>query len=174
MRIISGSKRGQKIIYPKNSNIRPTTDFAKEALFNILNNNYQFSKINVLDLFAGTGNISFEFASRGCKNITCVDINKPTINSLKKNKVKFDFNIKVIQSDALKFLDFCEEDFEIIFCDPPFKFRYYDSLIDKINERNLLKKNGTLVIEHDNNNRFENCYLNKKYGNVNFSFFANE
>ena len=174
MRIISGSKRGQKIIYPKNSNIRPTTDFAKEALFNILNNNYQFSKINVLDLFAGTGSISFEFASRGCKNITCVDINKHIINSLKKSKVKFDFNIKVIQLDALKFLDVCEEDFEIIFCDPPFKFRYYDCLIDKINERNLLKKNGILVVEHDNNNRFENCYLNKRYGNVNFSFFANE
>ena len=89
MRIISGSKRGQKIIYPKNSNIRPTTDFAKEALFNILNNNYQFSKINVLDLFAGSGNISFEFASRGCKNITCIDINKSIINSLKKSKEKF-------------------------------------------------------------------------------------
>ena len=86
MRIISGSNRGQKIIYPKNSNIRPTTDFAKEALFNILNNNYQFSKINVLDLFAGTGNISFEFASRGCKNITSIDINKSIINSLKKVK----------------------------------------------------------------------------------------
>ena len=174
MRIISGSKRGQKIIYPKNSNIRPTTDFAKEALFNILNNNYQFSKINVLDLFAGSGNISFEFASRGCKNITCIDINKSIINSLKKNKVKFDFNIKVIQSDALKFLDVCEEDIEIIFCEPPFKFRYYNSLIDKINERNLLKKKGILIIEHENNNRFENWYLNKRYGNVNFSFFANE
>ena len=65
-------------------------------------------------------------------------------------------------------------EFEIIFCDPPFTFKYYNSIIDKINERNLLKKNGTLVIEHDNNNRFENCNLYKRYGNVNFSFFVNE
>ena len=174
MRIISGSKRGQKIIYPNNSNIRPTTDFAKEALFNILNNKYQFSKISVLDLFAGTGSISFEFASRGCKNITCVDINKSIIESIKKSKKKFDFNIKIIQLDVLKFLDVCKQNFEIIFCDPPFTFRYYNSIIYKINERNLLKNNGTLIIEHDNNNRFENCYLNRRYGNVNFSFFVNE
>ena len=124
MRIISGLHKGRKIQIQKNLPVRPTTDQAKEALFNILNNNFNISDTIVLDIFAGTGSISYEFGSRGSKNITSVDINNKCINFIKSISNEFSFNIKTIKKDVYKFVKSCDEHFDIIFADPPYNFDY--------------------------------------------------
>ena len=105
MRIISGKYKGRKLVAPKKLPVRPTTDMAKEALFNILNNRYYFDEISVLDLFAGTGNISYEFASRGTDNITCVDQNYGCIKYINETAESFEMSINTIKSDVFSFLE---------------------------------------------------------------------
>ena len=119
MRIISGKNRGKKIIIPKNLPVRPTTDQSKEAVFNIINNSYYFEDLNVLDLFSGSGNISYEFASRGVKNIRCVDNNSNCTMFINKISNELNFNLKVTKNSTLKYLTSCLEQFDIIFFDPP-------------------------------------------------------
>ncbi|MBF6609350.1 MAG: RsmD family RNA methyltransferase, partial [Flavobacterium sp.] len=104
MRIISGKYKGRRINAPKNLPVRPTTDMSKEALFNVLNNHYHFDTLHVLDLFAGTGNISYEFASRGSLNITAVDADFGCVKFIKQTASEFDFNIAAIKSDVLAFI----------------------------------------------------------------------
>ena len=123
MRIISGKNRGKKIIIPKNLPVRPTTDQSKEAVFNIINNSYYFEDLNVLDLFSGSGNISYEFASRGVKNIRCVDNNSNCTMFINKISNELNFNLKVTKNSTLKYLTSCLEQFDIIFFDPPYVFK---------------------------------------------------
>jgi 16S rRNA (guanine966-N2)-methyltransferase len=104
MRIISGINKGRKINAPKKLPVRPTTDQAKEALFNIISNSYFFSELSVLDLFTGTGNISYEFASRGSKKITCVDSNKSCIKFVEKISNDLSLNLNIIKSDVYTYL----------------------------------------------------------------------
>ncbi|MDX1428070.1 MAG: RsmD family RNA methyltransferase, partial [Salegentibacter mishustinae] len=158
MRIISGTNKGKRLVAPKKLPVRPTTDMAKEALFNILNNNFQFSQLSILDLFSGTGNIAYEFASRGSKEITAVDANYDCVKFIKKTAQELDFNISTIKSDVFKFLEKAYVKADIIFADPPYDFEENEFLkIPQIVfEKNLLNQNGQLIIEHSKHTNLSN------------------
>ena len=170
MRIISGLHKGRKIQAPKNLPVRPTTDRAKEALFNILSNKYDLESLDVLDLFSGTGNISFEFASRNTKNVIAVDKNNNCTNFIKETSKDLDLNIDTILSDALTFIKKTDRKFDVIFADPPYNSLFYKELKDLIVDRKLINNGGCLIIEHDKSTLFDDQNINiRKYGNVNFS-----
>jgi 16S rRNA (guanine(966)-N(2))-methyltransferase RsmD len=173
MRIISGKKKGGVITFNDKLPVRPTTDKAKEGIFNILNNRYYFNNKNVLDLFSGTGSISFEFASRGCENVTAIDNHSKCVNHIKKNSEKFNLNINTECCDAIKYLNKNTLKFNFIFVDPPYNYKYYQTIKNIIFDKKIIKKNGCLIIEHDKNTSFqaENLEL-KKYGISCFSIFS--
>lgn len=174
MRIISGKHKGRKIPNAIKLPVRPTTDQAKEALFNILENSFYFNNIAVLDLFSGTGNISYEFSSRGCKDIICIDENYRCIKFIKKNIKELDLEINYLQSDCLKFLKGTDKNFDVIFADPPYNYNYYYELKDIIFKREILNENGVLILEHDKSIKFDGKNIDsRKYGNVHFSIFKN-
>lgn len=178
MRIISGTNRGKRLIAPKKLPVRPTTDMAKEALFNILNNNFQFSQLSILDLFSGTGNIAYEFASRGSKEITAVDANYDCVKFIKKTAQELDFNITTIKSDVFKFLEKAYAKADIIFADPPYDLdeKEFLKIPQIVFEKNLLNQNGQLIIEHSkhtNLSDFPNFIEARRYGGSVFSFFEN-
>ena len=176
MRIISGEKKGKRISPPKNLFIRPTTDKAKEALFNIITNIYDITNCNILDIYSGSGNISYEFASRGAKKIISVDSNRKCIKFIDKIAKDESFPITTFQCKAEKFIEKSSESFAIIFADPPYKYTVnnYKYLIEKVLEKKLLKENGIIIIEHDKKkdlsviNRFKEV---RNYGGCCFSFF---
>lgn len=175
MRIVSGKNKGRKIIAPKNLPVRPTTDMAKESLFNILNNHIQFDEIKVLDLFAGTGNITYEFLSRGCKAITSVDNNFKCVQFIKQTTQLLNYqNAKVIQSDFKAFLGRTPEKWDVIFADPPYQLSNLEEIPKLIFSHDLINPNGILIVEHDKNSSFEDfpeIQESRMYGKVNFSFF---
>lgn len=176
MRIISGKQKGRRVSAPKNLPVRPTTDLAKESLFNILNNHYYFDAISVIDLFSGSGNISFEFASRGTKNIHAIDINLNCVRFINKVSSEFDFFINTYRSDVLKFLKKTGLKSDIIFADPPYNLEkdIFLKIIEIVFERSLLNKNGLLIVEHSKHmDLSENDFFSysKKYGGSVFSFF---
>lgn len=176
MRIISGKKKGKQLIAPAKLPVRPTTDFAKEALFNILNNHYYFDEISVLDLFSGTGNISYEFASRGCENIISVDNHKGCVQFITKIAQELDFSIIPLKSDVYDYLKKTNQKFDIIFADPPYDFTHekFTEIIRLIFENELLTNEGMLIIEHSKHTDLvENDHFSfsKKYGGNMFSFF---
>lgn len=177
MRIISGIHRGRTIRPPKNLPVRPTTDKAKEGLFNILNNRVDFDELDVLDLFCGTGNISFEFVSRDVKAITCVDENFRCIGFVKTTMYELGkTTAKTFRADALKFVESTNQKWDLIFADPPYDFPQYQELVSTILERELLNEDGTLIIEHPVEVSFESfseLRETRKYGRVHFSFFEN-
>ena len=179
MRIISGKHKGIRISAPKKLPVRPTTDMAKEALFNIVNNNYYVDEIAVLDLFSGIGSISLEFASRGCEDITSVDMHYGCVKFLQDTVDKMDLNIHVIKSDVYKFLKNQTKKYHIIFADPPYDFseEQFTSIYDLVIEHNLLSDNGMLIIEHAKQtdlSNLKNYKQTKKYGGNCFSFFELE
>ncbi len=176
MRIVSGKYKSRRINAPKNLPTRPTTDIAKEALFNVLNNHYYFEDISVLDLFAGIGSISFEFASRGTEHIMSVDKHYGCVKFIEATAKVLDAEIDVIKSDVFKFLENSNLNVDIIFADPPYDFSdaQFLNISTLVFERNLLKENGLLIIEHSKHTDLSNnphfTYL-KKYGGSVFSFF---
>jgi len=175
VRIISGTLRGKIIRAPDFSFIRPTTDFAKSGLFNVLANHFDFSAVTVLDLFCGTGNISFEFLSRKAVHVTCVDHTDSCIRFIKTQlkALRFD-NALAIKSDAFAFLNNCSKSFDIIIADPPYQYGDYEKLVDKIFEKKLLTGPGMFILEHHHKIHFDthvNFAEQRKYGNVGFSFF---
>lgn len=176
MRIISGVRKSHIIKPPKNLKVRPTTDYSKESLFNILNVNFNISDLEVLDLFSGTGNISFEFASRGCKKIICVDNTFNCFNYIKQEIRNLEFiQMKAVRANALNFLKKTDDKFDIIFADPPYKFKDYNQLIEEIFQRKILKWNGWFILEHSSENSFMehiNFKEKRKYGQSTFSFFT--
>lgn len=176
MRIISGKLKGRRLKAPKNLPVRPTTDMAKESLFNILNNLYYFDSISVIDLFAGTGNISFEFASRGTKNIYAIDANFNCIKYIFNTAKELDIDINTYKSDVYKFLDKTSLQADVIFADPPYNFETekFIKIADTIFEKNLLKEEGVLIIEHSKHtdlSTHKNHSYDKRYGGNVFSFF---
>lgn len=176
MRIISGRYRGKNIPVEKKFKARPTTDFAKESLFNILNNTIRIEDLKVLDLFAGTGSISYEFASRGCEEVTAVEINAGYAAFIKKISEELSLNIKVVNYECFKYLKNCGQTFDLIFADPPYDINDIDKLPDLVFEKKLLKPDGIFILEHSQKYNFagnKNLYLHKAYGSVNFSFFKN-
>ena len=177
MRIISGTYKGRKIIAPAKLPVRPTTDMAKEALFNILNNQYYFDDISVLDLFSGTGNISYEFASRGTEDITAVDDHYACIKFINDTAELFEMPIKTIKSDVFKFLENFGQQYSIIFADPPYDFEVdlFSKIPQLVFENNLLQEEGLLIIEHSKHTDLSHLahYSHpKKYGGNMFSFFT--
>lgn len=177
MRIISGTHKSRQFNIPDNLGIRPTTDFAKEALFNILQNRIDFEGMNALDLFGGSGSMSYEFASRGCSAIMTIEKNPKCSEFIKKTAREFKFeNIKVTTMDVFRFLGLCADTFDLIFADPPFKLENIERIPALVFEKNLLKENGMLIVEHPvdvNFSSINQLQETREYGTVNFSIFGN-
>lgn len=178
MRIVSGTHKSRIIRPPSNLPVRPTTDIAKEGLFNILTNRIDFDAIDVLDLFSGTGSISYEFASRGAGQITSVDIEKRCVDFIRKASEEFGFrNIRTVRNDVFSFLKICHVKYDLIFADPPYEMKNVELLPDLVFDKNLLKDNGLFILEHTGTHAFSkhsNFKELRKYGKVNFSFFNNK
>ena len=173
MRIISGTHKGRKINPPNNLLIRPTTDRAKEAIFSIIESRYFFTEKNTLDLFSGSGNISLEFASRGCNKIKAIDNNFDCIRFINNISEEFNFNISAVQTDVLKYVENCSEKYNFIFADPPYNYKNYEELKDIIIKKKIVKKDGLLIIEHDKTTIFNDLNVEvRKYGISHFSLFS--
>ncbi len=176
MRIISGKYKSRRINAPSKLPVRPTTDMAKEALFNILNNRFYFDEVAFLDLFAGTGNISYEFASRGCEKITAVDGDFGCVQFISKTATGLDLNISALKSDVFSFLEKTVLKSDIIFADPPYDMPLedFERIPELIFEKDLLLKDGLLIIEHAKQtdlSHLANFTNKRKYGGSVFSFF---
>ena len=176
MRIISGNFKGKKILDPKDNYTRPLKDLTKESLFNILQHQFNWPSIRVLDLFSGTGSISYEFASRGVTEVFSVDINSRCIKFIQQTAQKLDLKINTIQGDTLKYLTSINMDFDLIFADPPYNIdpKSYIKLVNIIFENNKLKKNGLFILEHPKQKYLEvhpKFSIARKYGSNIFSFF---
>ena len=176
MRIIGGKKKGAQIHAPGNIPTRPTTDRSKESLFNILHNLHDLEECKVLDLFAGTGGISLEFASREAMTITAVDRNSTCARFLRHEAARHDFTqIEVIQEDVMRYLRNCPDNYDIIFADPPYDiFEHYWEMVDLIFERPVLSQKGTLALEHYRTRQFDahpRFFRTRAYGQNVLSFF---
>ena len=179
MRIISGKYKGRRISPPKNLPVRPTTDMSKEALFNVLNNHFSFNGLKVLDLFAGTGNISFEFGSRGSDHITSVDADFGCVKFIRQTAQEFDFNIAPLRSDVFKYIEKCNSSYDIIFADPPYAMEQplFEKLVLLLFEKELLREDGMMIIEHSKYTKLDHLIhfsFKKSYGGSIFSFFEFE
>lgn len=175
MRIVGGKYKGRRITVYKNLKARPTTDFAKENLFNILSNYFEFKKVIALDLFAGTGSISLEFASRGCIEVYTVEKDFRHTKFIKKVIQDLDIqNIFVFNKDVIKFITTFKNKFDIVFADPPYNMEGIDKLPDLIKNNQLVQKNGWFILEHSKAFNFTSYNLfreQRKYGSVHFSIF---
>ena len=176
MRIIRGSHRGRQVHPPGNLPVRPTTDLAKESLFNILENNFFFEDLTVLDLFAGTGSISFEFASRGSRSVHAVDNNPRCVRFISETAEKLGLeSIRSMRANAIQFIKrSSKQQYDIIFADPPYDMEGIEKLPEAVFEKGMLSKDGWLVIEHPGErdlSGFPQFFDHRKYGRVNFSFF---
>jgi 16S rRNA (guanine(966)-N(2))-methyltransferase RsmD len=175
MRIISGTLRGRTLTPPAGMQARPTTDFAKESLFNMLENTYDLSSVHVLDLFAGTGSISFEFASRGCPYIDTIDIHPLHHKFIKDTAKQLQLTqLHALRLNAFDFPNICTTQYDIIFADPPYNLAGVDTFPQRVLEKNLLKPGGVLILEHGRQHDFSShprCTKHRHYGNVHFSFF---
>ncbi len=176
MRIISGTYKGRRINPPKKLPVRPTTDMAKEALFNILNNTYYFDEISVLDLFSGTGSISYEFASRGSQRIVAVDEDFSCVKFINQTAETFKMPIQTIKSDVFKFLETTNLRATVIFADPPYAFtdEQFAKIPKLVFQNGLLEDQGVLIVEHSkltDLSSLENYSYSKNYGGNVFSFF---
>lgn len=177
MRIISGKFKGRRIQAPKKLPVRPTTDMAKEGLFNILNNRFYFDEISVLDLFSGTGNICYEFASRGVTQITAVDQNQGCIRFIESTATQFEMPIHTVLNDVASFLQKTALKVDIIFADPPYNMsaEELEKIIAFVFDRDLLLPEGELIIEHEKKMDLSTApqFVSKrKYGGSAFSFFV--
>lgn len=175
MRIITGQFKGRHFDIPRTFKARPTTDFAKENIFNVLNGYIDFDGITVLDLFSGTGSISLELISRGCKEVVSVEKDRDHARFIAEcmRKIKVESNI-LIRGDVFRFLKTCHQKFDLIFADPPYALPELGTIPDLIFEYNLLSADGIFVFEHGKNNDFSNnphFVEHRSYGSVNFSIF---
>ena len=178
MRIISGKYRGRTINPPRNLRARPTTDFAKENLFNVLVNLVDFEELDVLDLFSGTGSISYEFASRGARSVTSVEVNSVHYNFIRQTarELKFD-NFYAVKANAFLYLKSCTKKFDLIFSDAPYDLEGSEEIISIIFERDLLENDGFLIFEHSKEQNFSDhpkFWQSRSYGSVQFSFFKKD
>ena len=175
MRIVGGKYKGRIFNPNKKFTARPTTDQAKEALFNILSNHHNFEGMNILDLFAGTGSIGYEFISRGAALVTFVENNDKHVRFIREVIQKLNIqNALVYRDDVFKFIKNCKSGFDIIFLDPPFNMERIQELPELIMNYGLLKTEGLMILEHSRNydfSRSQNFSERRNYGKVNFSFF---
>lgn len=174
MRIIAGELRGRRLHPPTNLPVRPTTDLARESLFNILRNKVDFEEISVLDLFTGTGSISFEFISRGVKQVMAVDGDQRCVEFIKQTAKEFEIdNLFAMRSDAFIFLGRSQMSFDVVFADPPYDLKQFDIIPDLV-LKSFVKPGGLFVLEHAKEHSFKEHPLfveQRNYGKVNFTFF---
>ena len=175
MRIIGGDLKGRRVMPPTNLKARPTTDMARESLFNILNNKIDFEETSVLDMFGGTGCISFEFASRGCKRITTIEIDNTNHQFIQKamKELKVDV-VNLIKGDSFKFVESTGAKYDLVFADPPYNHPQLKDIPSIVFEKDILNDEGMLILEHPKEFKFDdNEYFleHRKYGHVNFTFF---
>jgi len=177
MRISGGNLKGRKVP-DKKLHLRPTTNRAKQGLFNILRNRIEWNECTALDLFSGTGSIAYELISIGCKQVTAVDISSSNCNFIRTNAKQFNItNLIIIRSDALSFLRSHSEPYDVIVADPPYDYAHFNVIPELVFERNLLKDSGWLIIEHSRRTSFNDSphfVEQRTYGEVNFSFFRKE
>ena len=182
MRIITGQYKGRHFDIPRSFKARPTTDFAKENIFNVLNSYIDFEDATALDLFSGTGSISLELASRGCANVISVEMDREhhrfiqeCFRKLQGNNVQSSmFNVQCIRGDVFRFIKSCKMQFDFIFADPPYALKELPTIPTLIFERNLLKADGVFVFEHGKDYDFSDdphFIEHRSYGSVNFSIF---
>ncbi len=178
MRIISGKFKGRRFHPPAdNWPTRPTTDFSKEALFNIIQNQLDIESLRVLDLFCGTGNHTFEFASRGCTHITSVDKHAPALAFVKKmiEELKIE-GVQLYHADVEQFIKNANNKWDYIFAGPPYPLPWIDKIPTMIFDKSMLSEGGWLVLEHNNKHSFKehpHFMQERKYGGTYFSFFEN-
>lgn len=175
MRIIGGILKGKTVNPPAGYKARPTTDFAREGLFNVLCNEYEMEGLAVLDLFGGTGAVSFEFASRGAREVCCVEMAPQNAAFIRSQAARFGLdNVTVIRHNVFDFIRICRKSFDIVFADPPYALEGLDSLPDKVLSPDMLFPGGYFILEHPSGYSFvghPDFVKEKKYGNVHFSFF---
>jgi 16S rRNA (guanine(966)-N(2))-methyltransferase RsmD len=176
MRIIGGELGGRKLHPPKKMPYtRPTTDVAKEGLFNIIENNFNIAKLKTLDLFGGTGSISYEFASRGATDQTIVEKDSLMYEFIKKTAKQFNLeHLKIVKMDVFRFIEQCQEKFDFIFAGPPYSLTNIDDFPRLIFEKRILKNKGCFVLEHTPRNDFKKFQFYKterNYGSTVFSIF---
>ncbi len=178
MRIISGTFKGRRFSPPKSFDARPTTDFAKENLFNILNNRVEWEDSSALDLFSGTGNICIEFVSRGCTSVTAVEKAPNHAKYIQKviGELKIE-NLRLYTTDVFRFLESNHQKYDLIFADPPYDLPTLEKIPALILEKDMLNEGGIFVMEHSKKNDFSQLPHFKErrvYGSVNFSIFEKE
>ena len=175
MRIISGKYKGRAILPPRNLRARPTTDFAKENLFNVLTNLVDFEACDVLDLFAGTGSISYEFASRGARSVTAVELNPVHYNFIRQTAAQLgEPHLYAVKAHVLRYLSSCPKQFDVIFSDAPYDMPGSEAVIREVFARDLLREEGLLIFEHSKQHDFSSWphfWQLRSYGSVQFSFF---
>jgi len=176
MRIIGGNLKGRVITPPQGFEARPTTDFAKEALFDILGNEYEFDDLKVLDLFSGTGSVSYEFCSRGAGHVWAVEMNprNAAFVSSEARRLGLAGQISVVRDNVFDFLPLCKQKFDIIFADPPYALDGLDALPDKVLSADILHPERYFILEHGAEHNFSShpfFVKERKYGRVHFSFF---
>jgi 16S rRNA (guanine966-N2)-methyltransferase len=175
LRIIGGKYKGRRIEPPAGLKARPTTDFAREGLFNILNNRIDFETVHVLDLFSGTGSISYEFASRGAASVHLVEKDVRHISGIKRIIRELEIeNIRTVHIDVKAFLRACTEKYDIVFADPPYDLPWLRDLPDLVAGSGVIREDGFFILEHSRHMSFSGHSLffeHRHYGGVNFSFF---
>lgn len=175
MRIIGGKLKGKTILPPAGYKARPTTDFAKEGLFNILDNEYEFEGLRVLDLFGGTGSIAFEFASRGAARVYCVEMARENASFIKTEAQRLGLSaVTMVRNNVFDFLPLCREKFDIIFADPPYALEGIAGLPDLVFSLDLLHPERCFILEHGGDYDFSShprFVKERRYGRVHFSFF---
>lgn len=175
MRIIGGALKGKTINPPAGYKARPTTDFAREGLFNVLGNEYEFEELKVLDLFSGTGAVGFEFASRGASRVYCVEMSRENASFIKTEADRLGLhNITMVRDNVFDFIPVCHEKFDIVFADPPYALQGLETIPDRVFEKCILYPERYLILEHGDEHSFVNHPRFKKekiYGRVHFSFF---
>ncbi|MBQ7280941.1 MAG: 16S rRNA (guanine(966)-N(2))-methyltransferase RsmD [Bacteroidales bacterium] len=178
MRIIAGTLKGRRLNPPDNLPVRPTTDMARESLFNILNNYVDYEECAVMDLFAGTGAVSFEFISRGVRELTAIEINNQCTDFIKATAQRLNVsNIHVVRADVFDLLKRAYKKFDIVFADPPYSHEGLSTLPDLVFEKQVLTEDGIFILEHPREYSFEehpHFWQHRAYGKVNFTFFANK
>ena len=178
MRAITGKYKGRHFESPKNFKARPTTDFAKENLFNVLNGYLDFEGASALDLFSGTGSISLELASRGCEHVVSVEQN-PVHHAFIAGMFRKlgDKAVLPLRMDVFRFLDVCKEQYDLVFADPPYALNRLEEIPSLVFEKGVLKPDGLLVLEHGKTHDFSadpRFVEHRAYGSVNFSFFKHK
>ena len=176
MRIIGGRLKGKTIYPPMGYKARPTTDFAREGLFNILDNEYEFEDLKVLDLFGGTGAVSYEFASRGAARVYCVEMSRENAAFIKREAARLGLpEVTAVHANVFDFLPICREKFDIVFADPPYALDGIDGIPDKVLGAGILHPGGYFILEHGGEHSFTShprFVKERTYGRVHFSFFA--